>query len=174
MAKRIAYRTDAVDFQEGQILLPRGDHKDTLHTTLHEAEKLIREARADGAEIRSNCIYAWESAEMAESNWRIEKGKHLYELEICEADVLHRGNAVHVSNLRDANESLKVALAKRYWEEPGQEKYVELLVRRARVLRKLKDKSDPRTPLVARTAESDEEFDARVLQIQPNNTKLPE
>jgi hypothetical protein len=145
----------------------------TLHTTLHEAEKLIREARSGGAEIRSNCIYAWECAEMAESNWRIEKAKHLYELEICEADILHRGNAVHVFDLRSAEESLKAALAKRYWEEPGQEKYVELLVRKARVLRKLKDKSDPRTPLVARTAETDEEFDTRISLLQPKNTKPP-
>jgi hypothetical protein len=35
MGKQIVYRTDGADFYEGQILLPRGDHMNTLSIALN-------------------------------------------------------------------------------------------------------------------------------------------
>jgi hypothetical protein len=120
VAKRTVWRTDGAEFANGQVLLPRGDHTSSLNRKLHEAERLIRQAKSDGAEIRSNCVYVWENYDMAESNWTLEKDKHLYELEIFETDILHRGSAIYVTNLKGvSDEKLKADLAKRYWTEPG-------------------------------------------------------
>jgi hypothetical protein len=142
MAKRTVFRTDACDFSNGQILTPRGDHLATLHPTNHSAERLIRAGRADGHDIRSRCIYVWENARVGEMNWSREKTKHLYELVICESDILHRADVDWFSAVAGAAENHELAAAAvcAYWNGPIKSDRVELLVRKATVVNKLKDK----------------------------------
>lgn len=162
MATRIVYRADSDDFADGQVLTPRGDHSDTMNPKLRPAEELIRSGKADGDIIRSNCIYVWESRESGESNWRYEKDKHLYELEIDEADILHTGNAYLLATLSQIAEPPAAAeVVQSYWNGDPRSKRVELLVTKAKVLRKLRDKSEPRPELLHKpsaTEESDEDF----------------
>jgi hypothetical protein len=164
MVKRIVYRTDTEDFQAGRVLRPRGDHIATMNAMLHEAERLLRKGKVGGDKIRSNCVYVWETLEAGESNWSHDKEKHLYELEICDADILHRGDSLFLATLAAVSDNHQLAtLIQEYWNVPAKGKYVELMVRRARVTKKLKDKFVPRPNPLGTKFETNEQFDARVL-----------
>ena len=54
-------------------------------------------------------------------------------------------------------------LIQEYWNVPAKGKYVELMVRRAKVTKKLKDKFVPRPNPLGTESETNEQFDARVL-----------
>jgi hypothetical protein len=145
MATRIVYRTDSDEFADGRIITPRGDHTDTMNPKLRPAEDLIRSGRPGGNEIRSNCIYVWESRESGENSWRYEKDKHLYEVEIDEADILHTGDAYLVATIAEIPDPRTAGeVVRLYWNGDKRSKRIELLVKKAKVLRKLRDKSDPR------------------------------
>jgi hypothetical protein len=71
MGTRKAYRYDAQEYPEGKIIFSRGDHFKTLTSLQKEAETLIRQAQANGQEIRGQSLYAWESRNVAERLWEI-------------------------------------------------------------------------------------------------------
>jgi hypothetical protein len=146
MGKLIVYRTDGDDFDDGHILTPRGDHASTtLHSTNQEAERLIREAHPDGEKIRANSIYAWKYLAKAEMSWSHERTKNLYELEIDEDDILHTADLDHFAALAAVVGKKQLAddLAHKYWNGPIESERVEILVRKAKVLRKLMGKPEP-------------------------------
>jgi hypothetical protein len=156
-AMRIVYRTDSDDFADGRDLYPRGDHTNTMNAKLRAAEELIRSGKADGPKIRSNCIYVWETRESGESNWHHEKDKHLYELEIDEADILHIGDAYLLATIAAIDDSQAAAkVVQSYWNGDTQGNRTELLVTKAKVLRKLRDKSEPRPKLLNKSSASEE------------------
>jgi hypothetical protein len=166
MTTRIVYRTDGEEFVEGKILTPRGDHMDTINCKLRPGEDLIRAGKPDGENLRSKCIYVWESFESAESNWLYQKDKHLYELEIDEADILHIGNAYLLATIAEVvttDPTQAAAVVQDYWRGAGPGKRVELLVSQAKVLSKVKDKSEVR-PEGLTAAVQDEECDEEFLK----------
>jgi hypothetical protein len=127
------------------ILTSRGDHANTtLHSTNQEAERLIREAHPEGQYIRASSIYTWKHLSMAEASWLHEKTKNLYELEIDEDDIVHTADLDHFATLVSVagNKQLADVYTQKYWNGPIESERVEVLVRKAKVLRKLKGKPE--------------------------------
>jgi len=147
MATKKTYRYDAEDYPEGKIISSRGDHFETLTGLQKRAETLIRQARPDGGKIRAQSLYAWESQDVAERLWRMKKRTtpvHLFELEIQDDDMIHRGDV-------DAFTAVTIAIQRHqsperavrdYWEGVCGGERIEILARKAKVLRRLRHSLD--------------------------------
>jgi hypothetical protein len=100
--KKIVWRTDGRVFKPGDTMSSAGDHTATLDGAHAEPERILREAMADGADVRAASLYTWEDETWARRAWSYENGKYLYKLEIDEADVRHRGDVNHYTDIGDA------------------------------------------------------------------------
>ncbi|WP_454655096.1 hypothetical protein [Bosea beijingensis] len=142
-----AYRYDARDLEVGRIIVPERDHSESLDKSWAVTEAAIRAVSPDKEAIRKDSIYTWESEDWARKAWALEKGKYLYEVEIDEADIRHRGdtNAYGlVKDLLKAGKDPAPALML-YWSGEGVEAQlprVELLVTKATVVSKMCSPSD--------------------------------
>jgi hypothetical protein len=144
MPKRTLYRYDTKEHAPDQIITACGDHISRLTPGQREVESALRGARPDGGEVRGKSIYGYIDAEFAEFAWRRKKGMHLYEIEVDEQDVLH------VANL-DAFTAVETAMSKgespdepiqEYWSGADSGRRGEVLAKKARVVRKIKDASE--------------------------------
>lgn len=167
MTKAIGYRTSSRDMKDGDAFLPEGDHLDTTNSKLHTAEKLLRAGGADRESIKRDSVYIWETEQSGITNWEYEKTKHLYEVEYCKADVRHRGDATYLASIAAVAErapKAAAALVEEYWSGKIQNRMVELMVRKAKVIRKLRDKDEqrPERKLFDKREETDEEFIRRI------------
>jgi hypothetical protein len=147
MGTKKAYRYDAEDYPKEKIIFSRGDHFDGLIPIEQQAETLIRQGRENGEQIRAKSLYAWERLDVAERLWRLKNGKpplYLFELEIEDNDFVHRADLDAFTAVTTAIESKKSpdAAIRDYWDGVCRSDRIEVLVRKAKVLRRLKHCSD--------------------------------
>jgi hypothetical protein len=138
------YRYDTEDRADEEIVRQTSDHVDRLTDARCGAERLIRAAREDGESIRANSVYSYLDRDFAEFAWRYRKGTHLYEVEIDDADVVHKADLDSYTAVEEAHgkgEATAEHVA-RYWAGATEGRRVEILATQVRVVRKLKDNSD--------------------------------
>lgn len=144
MAKIKVYRYDDREFSANQEMLPIGDSFDILTDPQKAVEIAVRAARSDGATVRSTSLFTWADQAVAERLWARSKKKYLYEVEIDDADIRHKGDVNQYSEAADAaklNRPFEDAITK-YWNgdlagQPYSEPRMEILVSKATVLRRL-------------------------------------
>lgn len=145
MPKIKTYRYDDEEFSDERILEARGDPFEGLTGPQKIIETALREAKEEGAFIRSTSLYTWEDQDLSARMWVHSKKKYLYELEVDEADVRHKGD------LNFYSEAVSSAMSgapftdaiQSYWRgdnagSPYTQPRVEILVAQARVIHRLK------------------------------------
>jgi len=144
LCKIKVYRYDDQEFTDGQVIESRGDSFSTLTHHQKVVETAIRAALPNGAVVRGNSLYTWADENVAKRLWPLSKKRFLYELEIDKADIRHKGDLNQYSEAVSAAKSgasIDNAVGKYCAGEnagaPYTEPRVEILVSKARVLRKL-------------------------------------
>ncbi len=144
MCKIRVYRYDDQEFADGQMIESRGDSFGTLTDHQKTVETAIRTALPNGTMVRGNSLYTWANEEVAKRLWPLSKKRYLYELEIDKADIRHKGDLNQYSEAESAAKSgapVENAVGKYCAGEnagaPYTEPRVEVLVSKAKVLRKL-------------------------------------
>jgi len=144
LCKIRVYRYDDQEFADGQMIESRGDSFSTLTDHQKTVETAIRAALPNGANVRGNSLYTWANEEVAKRLWPLSKKRYLYELEIDKADIRHKGDLNQYSEAESAAKSgapVENAVGKYCAGEnagaPYTEPRVEVLVSKAKVLRKL-------------------------------------
>jgi hypothetical protein len=140
----LVYRYDDECYTPGQCIPTRGDSFNTLTEDQKVVELAVRLALPAGAQIRGESLYTWANEMLARRLWRFSKKKYLYELEIDERDIRHKGDLNWYSAAMDAVKAGRSPhdAVKKYCngEESGPpytEPRVELLVSQAKMIRKL-------------------------------------
>jgi hypothetical protein len=151
VAKVIVYRTDSRDFETGEEITSRGDHRDELpDEDKREAEDAIRASRTDGAKIRADSLYTYRSLDLATSDWRFRSKdkRHLYELEIDESNIVHIGDLmIYFDVIADVRAKRDpIGTAGKYWVAAPSERNTEYLVRKATVVKQVHNASDWKSP----------------------------
>lgn len=99
----------------------------------------IRSAREGGEHLRRSAVYCFEERKKANSG-AVLRNRYLYELEVCESDIMHRGDLNHYSAIADIpeNDPDVPRLAELYWsgQPSDQNASFEVLVRAAKVISK--------------------------------------
>jgi hypothetical protein len=140
MAKIRVYRYDAEDYALDQVISSRGDHYETLTEKQKPAETLVRQFLPNGERVRSKSLYVWKDKDAAKRIWRhTDRGQHLYELEVDEADIEFVGDLDYYSAVVDA---LAIGMpaddyVKAYCSEIIASERVEMLVKKAVVKARL-------------------------------------
>lgn len=144
MCKIRVYRYDDQEFADGQMIESRGDSFSTLTEHQKAVETAIRAALPNGAIVRGNSLYTWANEEVAKRLRSLSKKRYLYELEIDKADIRHKGDLNQYSEAVSVAKSgapIENAVSKYCAGEnaggPYTEPRVEVLVSKAKVLRKL-------------------------------------
>jgi len=136
-----AYRYYETDFQSGYVDTPQGDHLPSLSPEKQRAEMVIREGDKRGRS-RAHAIFVFEKVAVARDLLDKTAGKHLYEMNVDEGDILHRADLRIYDEIVEAlkrNEKVDL-LVREFWqgiERPSPR--IELAVTRAVVVRKLVD-----------------------------------
>jgi hypothetical protein len=140
----IAYRYDSQEHAHGQIVKQTVDHIDRLTPTQREAELLVRAGKEDGTSIRGKSVYSYRDRKFAEFGWSRKKGMHLYEVEIDDADIVHKADLAAYTAVEDAhvNGQPTAEHVARYWTGAAEGRRLEILAIQVRVVRKLKVDSD--------------------------------
>lgn len=140
----MVYRYDSASYAESDIMRSRGNSFDMLTDDQKIVEIAIRAAVCGGADIRGNSLYTWENEGLAKRLWRLSGKPYLYELEVEDSDIRHRGDLNFYTEaleaIREGN-SPSEAIEK-YWSgetsvAPWTEPRIELLASQARVRRRL-------------------------------------
>ena len=97
MSAMKCFRADQRIFRVHDDVDPSGDHLDELQPNVKAVELLIRKAMPNGHAIRGESLHVFVSQEVALRYWFFKAGRHLYELEVEESDILHKGDM----NLRE-------------------------------------------------------------------------
>lgn len=144
MSKRTLFRTDHRQFNDGDEMTSAGDHYDGLTDDEKKAEDEVR-AFKGGHTIRADSLYAYESEDLASKHWQTSKGdRHLYELEVDEADIVHSGNldtfSEVVTALRKKEDTIPAV--EKYWSKEPIGVRTEHLVKKATVVKRVKDGKD--------------------------------
>lgn len=142
--KKTVWRTDTRVFDVGEVIESAGDHLKTLSGSHVRTEMELRAAMGDRSVVRSKSLYTWEDEDWARRAWALEKLKHLYKLEVDVADIQHRGDVNHYTDIGEAiNSGANTADAIGKYlngDEANRLKYsrarFEILVSKARVLEK--------------------------------------
>jgi hypothetical protein len=144
MSKLTVYRHDTRDIKNGNTMPPAGDHYGRLTGDQKLAEDAIRAGKPDGTEIRAGSLYVYSDQGMAEADWKLKKGRHLYKLEIDEAAIRHRGDLRVFSEVINAIRKKEPSdeLVKKYWTPVEVGRYSELLIWDATVVELLKHASE--------------------------------
>lgn len=144
MGKRTVYRYDDEHYDVGSTISSRGDHLGTLTPDEKIVEKMIRAKLNDGERIRAESLYAWDSVDVAKRLHKYARKKFLYQLEIDDSDIRHRGDVEHFSDAVDAiktNRNADSSVASYCRSDLKNSPKVELLVSRAVVIAVLDPKS---------------------------------
>jgi hypothetical protein len=149
---RLAFKYSEEDCQPGYVIVARGDHIGDLSPEKQRAERAIRAADPRGR-MRACSVYFFERRDIAEALLDETSDKHLFEAAIEDNDVLHRADLRIYDEIVEALEQSHPIdrLLEEFWS--GVERSsprIELAVARARVTRKLFDKT--RVSSVRRTA----------------------
>jgi hypothetical protein len=143
------YRADKRCLKAGEVMLPEGTYQDRFPVAGKEMEKALDDARPANKPNRKESLFVFDDLKAVESYWRSHDGSYLYEVEIDEAALEHCGDMALTDQIgaefrKPTVDRARVAtLVETYWEERQSERPAsEFLVRQARVVAKLKGKSD--------------------------------
>lgn len=144
LCKIKVYRYDDQEFADGQIIYSRGDSLSTLTDHQKNVELAIRSALPDGANVRGTSLYTWADEKLARRLWPLSRKRYLYELEIDETDIRHRGDLNYYSEAETAaklstpfEDAIRKYCTGLTAGQPFTEPRIEILVSKATVLRKL-------------------------------------
>lgn len=101
-SKISVYRYDNEEFADGLLIESRGDSFSALTEDEKKVELAIRATLPDGENIRSTSLYTWADEELAKRLWSLSGKRYLYELEIDEADIRHKGDLNYYSEAKTA------------------------------------------------------------------------
>jgi hypothetical protein len=90
-------------------------------------------------------LYAYEDKDLASTHWQQKEGtRHLYELEVDEADIIHSGSLDTFAEVEKAVriKSEPKPAAEKYWSKEPISRRTEHLVKKATVVKRLKDGKD--------------------------------
>jgi hypothetical protein len=148
------YRVDRGAFKPGELISPAGNYQDRFAGFGKAMEDLLEKERPTTTKPdRKKSLFLFKEEREADRYWRTNDGRYVYEVEIDESTILHRGDM----NLTDAigkefrkaeyggnpNQDLATALAKRYWREPpGSGACIEILVASATARQLVRSKSN--------------------------------
>jgi hypothetical protein len=145
LATILVWRYDDQDYPNGRIAASRGDHFAGLTGVQKAAELAIGAAKPDGLKVRSTSLYVWVDQVVAEKLWKLSKKKYLYELEVDQADIHHKGDVNCYSAAMDAIAAGRPPTdpVDRYWRgddepPPYYDPRIEMLVSHAKVMKKIK------------------------------------
>jgi hypothetical protein len=154
------YRADARSFAPGDAMGPQKAYQEAFDVPGREhgkaMESLLESCRPENKPRRSDCLFVFENEVAAKRHWRTNDGLFLYEVEIDESEVRHRGDM----NLTDAigGEYRKLStpdqthvrtLADKYWKGGVCDNAcIETLVPHARVVKQIKGRSNVRAFLL--------------------------
>tara|TARA_R110002072_G_scaffold31525_6_gene97054 strand:+ start:529 stop:996 length:468 start_codon:yes stop_codon:yes gene_type:complete len=131
------WRYDERKFQVGDQIEPESGKSPQLTPEQWGAEKIIRSAQPGGKEIRESSVYCFEERRLANLGAN-RTGRCLYELEIKQEDIQHRGDLFFYDRVAKKIKSGEDPAddACQYWNgtECPQRPAIELLVRRAIVV----------------------------------------
>jgi hypothetical protein len=140
-----AYHYTNYIHQPGDIITAGRDSLTTFSGSKKAFEEALREGHTHGHAIRSEALYVWEDSDFIPRIWPAVPAKYFYEVEIEEADILHRSNLNHYNDGLDAakkGEPLDDIVAA-YWSNARSsdaKPRIEILVTKARVIRLLLSK----------------------------------
>jgi hypothetical protein len=140
-----AFRADERPFNPGDNIPPPGDHIATLAGDHLEAERLVRQYEAKWQDWRANHLYAFRDLDWARKYWAFRGPRYFYEISIDRADILHIGDMEVFNQIPDAcTPELKSEWVRRYCagEESPTKKKIELIVRRALLVRTIHTPDD--------------------------------
>lgn len=147
---RVVYRYDSEEYARDQTIRSQRDHYSRLSDVEKQVECCVRKAMPDGERIRSTSLYTWATLPMAETGWRSWKEANLYQLEVKEEDIVFEGDLDFFTEAKEAvannanpDEAVAQYCAGKI-KSAGER--IEILVREAKVVQKLRDASDHLTP----------------------------
>ena len=154
-------------------MLPAGDHYDRLMPDEKLAEDAIRAGKPDGAQIRAESLCVYPDSEMAQFDWTRRKARHLYKLEVDEADIRHRGD---LQVFRDVVTTIRKKesadeLVQKYWTGAELGRHTELLVSKATVIERLKHASEHMSLIKRATQKERDDPDSQAFYEQMFHTK---
>jgi hypothetical protein len=137
------YRYDEQEYAPGKVIQSRGDHIHGLTAQQRAAEEAIRNVSGEWERIRSKSLYVWKDLTVAEKLWRNTKGQeHLYELSIKPDDIELVGDLTYFNMIEETvgrNVTADEYAIRQYLNQRSAKSYVEILVKKATVTRKLFD-----------------------------------
>lgn len=141
MGKIVVWRYDARKFQPGDVIQPDPETPPNLQPSEEKAEILVRAGHPTAELIRRQSVYCFENKAKANLGAVVQK-RRLYELEVDDDDINHRGDLNHYSDLSELDDGDPDCgrLVAAYWSGQPSETNpsFEVLVSKATVIREHK------------------------------------
>ena len=138
------YRYDNETYDENEVIRSRGDSFNSLTESQKQVELAIRSRLSNGENIRSTSLYTWADETLARRLWPLSQKKYLYELEIEDSDIRHKGDlnfdSAAVEEVKagaSPNGAIEKYCSGENAEAPQTQPRIEVLVSEAKVRRKL-------------------------------------
>jgi hypothetical protein len=112
------YRIDRRDFTIGDIITPNAAFINNIKLSSLEIEELLENLRPETKPNRNEIIKLFDSFIAAKKYWILDPNSKFYEVEIEEADILHRGNYNLVERLyKEKDNEARIQIARQYWND---------------------------------------------------------
>jgi hypothetical protein len=149
-----AYRADKRDFQLGEVIRLAGEYVGAFSRDQRKVERCIDRGRDRHIPSRARSLFVFESLDAAKKHWsKMSEGK-LYEVEIDDETIRHRGDMALVEQVHHAFQAGRdiKTLITAYWSgDLTDAPEVEIMVEEARVTAVLsKDQNERRQYLAKR------------------------
>lgn len=145
------YRADKRDFDVGDEVTSANEFTSKNPDGSEDIERIFEEQRPPEKPKRSGPLYLFDNEVVAKKHWSKMADGKLYEVELREETILHKGDMRFVDEAFLAEDSLsKIRCATDYWEGKESDKpRMELLVSRAFVIKIIsKDQTERRKYLL--------------------------
>ena len=149
-----AYRADKRDFQPGDVIRSAGEYVGAFSREQRKVERCIDRGRQRHVPSRARSLFVFESLDAAKKHWSKMSDGKLYEVEIDEATIRHRGDMALVEQVHhafQAGRDIKSLIAA-YWNgDLTDAPEIEIMVEDARVMAVIsKDQNERRQHLAKR------------------------
>jgi hypothetical protein len=137
------FRTDIRPFSKGNFIPPPGDHINRMGGgDARLGEERLRAFSPLLLELRTKNLFVYTTL-YAATVQHIQYGGHVYQVEVEHSDILHTADLTLIDEVGRASESEYPKLAQLYLDQHQRgSRIVESIVRKARVLTKLYDKTE--------------------------------
>ncbi|NJA07566.1 hypothetical protein HC024_17790 [Methylococcaceae bacterium WWC4] len=145
------WRADKRDFNVGDVITSANEFASLNPKGSNEIEQVFEHRRPDGKPNRVGCLYLFENEVVAKQHWSKMADGKLYEVELRDEPILHRGDMRFVdAAFASSDISTIEKCAIDYWEGIETEKpRIEILATRATIVQVIsKDQVERRTYLM--------------------------